>query len=81
MRPREQPHILIQTPASRDEAHPIRTLIRKDSVMAVAIQTRAVQKRYGSHTALHSLDLTVETGSVFGLIGPNGAGKTTALRL
>ncbi|MBD3758720.1 MULTISPECIES: ABC transporter ATP-binding protein [Micrococcales] len=48
--------------------------------MTVAIHTRALHKRYGSHTALHGLDLTVQSGSVFGLIGPNGAGKTTTLR-
>ena len=49
--------------------------------MTLAINTRALTKRYGSHTALHGLDLRVERGSVFGLIGPNGAGKTTTLRL
>lgn len=49
--------------------------------MTLAIHTRALHKRYGSHTALHGLDLSVQTGSVFGLIGPNGAGKTTTLRL
>ncbi len=49
--------------------------------MTVAIHTRALRKRYGSHIALHELDLTVESGSVFGLIGPNGAGKTTTLRM
>ncbi|MFS0866757.1 ABC transporter ATP-binding protein [Microbacterium sp. 179-B 1A2 NHS] len=49
--------------------------------MTLAIQTRALAKRYGSHTALDGLDLRVERGSVFGLIGPNGAGKTTTLRL
>lgn len=49
--------------------------------MTLAIQTRALTKDYGSHTALHGLDLRVERGSVFGLIGPNGAGKTTTLRL
>ncbi|HWM15381.1 MAG TPA: ABC transporter ATP-binding protein [Microbacterium sp.] len=49
--------------------------------MTLAIDTRALTKRYGSHTALHGLDLRVERGSVFGLIGPNGAGKTTTLRL
>jgi ABC-2 type transport system ATP-binding protein len=48
--------------------------------MNVAIQTRALHKRFGQHTALHGLDLTVQPGTVFGLIGPNGAGKTTALR-
>lgn len=49
--------------------------------MTLAIHTRALHKRYGSHTALHGLDLSVQSGSVFGLIGPNGAGKTTTLRL
>ena len=49
--------------------------------MTLAIHTRALTKRYGSHTALHDLDLKVERGSVFGLIGPNGAGKTTTLRM
>ena len=49
--------------------------------MTAAIRTHALHKRYGAHTALHGLDLTVEAGSVFGLIGPNGAGKTTTLRI
>lgn len=47
----------------------------------LAVHTRALVKRYGSHTALSGLDLKVERGSVFGLIGPNGAGKTTTLRM
>ncbi len=49
--------------------------------MTVAIHTQVLTKRYGSHTALHGLDLTVRSGTVFGLIGPNGAGKTTTLRM
>ncbi|GAA1207823.1 ABC transporter ATP-binding protein [Rhodoglobus aureus] len=49
--------------------------------MTYAIETRALTKRYGRHTALDGMDLAVETGSVFGMIGPNGAGKTTAMRL
>ena len=44
------------------------------------IEYRAVTKRFGSFTALSSLDLCVPQGAVFGLIGPNGAGKTTAIR-
>src|ERR1700686_3441587 len=31
--------------------------------------------------ALHSLQLTVEEGEIFGFLGPNGAGKTTTLKL
>lgn len=46
-----------------------------------AIQVQALHKKYGAHVALHTLDLSVRTGSIFGLIGPNGAGKTTTLRI
>ena len=31
--------------------------------------------------AVHPLDLTVETGEIFGFLGPNGAGKTTTLKM
>jgi ABC-2 type transport system ATP-binding protein len=47
----------------------------------IAIQARAVSKRFGSVLALDRLDLDVPRGSVFGLLGPNGAGKTTTLRI
>ncbi|HET8986278.1 MAG TPA: ABC transporter ATP-binding protein [Trueperaceae bacterium] len=43
--------------------------------------TTGLGKRYGSVTALSSLDLELSRGEVFGLIGPNGAGKTTTMRL
>jgi ABC-2 type transport system ATP-binding protein len=43
------------------------------------LRTHALTKRYGQHTALADVDLTVAPGSVYGLVGPNGAGKTTLL--
>jgi len=49
--------------------------------MTAAITTESLHKRYGARTAVHELDLRVESGTVFGLIGPNGAGKTTTLRM
>jgi ABC-2 type transport system ATP-binding protein len=48
---------------------------------APILRTEALTKRYGSHTALDNLDLTVHRGEVFGYIGPNGAGKTTTFRI
>ncbi|HEY2793772.1 MAG TPA: ABC transporter ATP-binding protein [Micromonosporaceae bacterium] len=49
------------------------------------IQAAGLVKRYGrgrdAKTALDGLDLTVDTGEVFGYLGPNGAGKTTTIRL
>ena len=45
------------------------------------IQIKALTKRYGSFTAVDSLDLVVPKGELFGFLGPNGAGKTTTLRM
>lgn len=49
--------------------------------MTPAIELTRLRKQYGRHTAVDSLDLRIEPGTVFGLIGPNGAGKTTTLRM
>lgn len=49
--------------------------------MTPAIELTRIRKQYGRHTAVDSLDLRIEPGTVFGLIGPNGAGKTTTLRM
>jgi len=43
------------------------------------IEARGLTKRYGRHTAVAGLDLTIYEGEVFGLLGPNGAGKTTTI--
>ncbi|MBQ7865741.1 MAG: ABC transporter ATP-binding protein [Clostridia bacterium] len=42
-----------------------------------------VSKQYGKSAtlAVDDLNMTVETGKVFGYIGPNGAGKSTTIRL
>lgn len=45
------------------------------------IQIKQVSKRYEGMDAIHKLDLTIETGSIFGLLGSNGAGKTTLLKM
>ena len=43
------------------------------------IQSTALTKMYGTHTALDSLDIKIEQGAT-GLLGPNGAGKSTFLK-
>jgi iron(III) transport system ATP-binding protein len=46
----------------------------------ISIQIRNLTKRFGTVTALHHLDLTIEPGELFFLLGPSGCGKTTLLR-
>ncbi len=49
--------------------------------MAEVLRTRGLTKRYGGKTVLEGLDLSLESGHIYGLLGPEGAGKTTLLRL
>jgi len=45
------------------------------------VEIQNLTKVYGDFTALDSLSLTVDRGSILGFIGHNGAGKTTAIRI
>jgi ABC-2 type transport system ATP-binding protein len=46
-----------------------------------AIETKELSKRFGDVTAVDSVDLTVESGEIFGFLGPNGAGKSTTINV
>ncbi|MCS3843713.1 ATP-binding cassette domain-containing protein [Microbacterium sp. AK031] len=46
-----------------------------------AIEVRGLQKSFGKHLVLDSLDISVAPGEVFALLGPNGAGKTTIINI
>jgi ABC-2 type transport system ATP-binding protein len=43
------------------------------------IELNDLTKRYGQHTVVDRLNLTIRKGEVFGLLGPNGAGKSTTI--
>lgn len=45
------------------------------------ISLRGVSKLYGTHLALHPIDLEIPSGQIFAFLGPNGAGKTTTIKL
>lgn len=45
------------------------------------INVNNVTKKYGSFTALHSIDLEIGDGEFIAVLGPSGCGKTTLLKL
>ena len=49
--------------------------------MIPALELRGLTKRFGATTAVDAIDLTVPSGSFYGVVGPNGAGKTTLLSM
>ena len=48
--------------------------------MSVVV-TAGLTRRFGTHTAVDDLTLSIEAGEIFGFLGHNGAGKTTTVRL
>ncbi|MDN3287385.1 ATP-binding cassette domain-containing protein [Streptomyces thermocarboxydus] len=48
---------------------------------APAIETAGLVKTFGETRAVDGVDLTVPTGTVYGVLGPNGAGKTTTVKM
>ncbi|MCJ8009282.1 ABC transporter ATP-binding protein [Lederbergia wuyishanensis] len=49
--------------------------------MSSTIVVNAVYKDFGKKVVLNNVDLTVESGQIYGLIGPSGSGKTTLVKI
>ena len=45
------------------------------------VSARRLTKRFGSFTAVQSVDFDIAAGEAFGFLGPNGAGKTSTMRM
>lgn len=45
------------------------------------IQFKDLTKKFGSFTAVNSIDLHIRKGSLYGFLGPNGAGKSTTIKM
>ena len=59
------------------------TLTFRKRVMNMAIDyviAKQVSKHFGHQQVLNQIDLTLPTGTIYGLIGPSGAGKTTLIK-
>jgi len=51
------------------------------SISVQAVEAHGLIKDFGENRAVDHVDLSVQTGTVYGVLGPNGAGKTTAIRM
>jgi ABC-2 type transport system ATP-binding protein len=49
--------------------------------MGLAIETRALERRFKDVLAVAGVDLGVGEGEIYAFLGPNGAGKTTTVRM
>jgi len=49
--------------------------------MPPILESQALTRQFGTLTAVDTLNISVESGEVFGLLGPNGAGKSTAIKM
>ena len=47
----------------------------------LAIETKALTKKYKDKTAVNGIDLKIKEGELFALLGVNGAGKTTTIKM
>ena len=52
-----------------------------DPLAPVFLRVEQLSKRFGSFTALRSIDLEVRRGEFVCFLGPSGCGKTTLLRV
>ena len=47
----------------------------------VAIEAKALTRRFGAFVAVDQISFRVERSRIFGLLGPNGAGKSTTIKM
>jgi ABC-2 type transport system ATP-binding protein len=66
------------TPSTADHSRPA---AGTEPGRGIAIEARALTRRFGERTALDALTLRIAPGESFALLGANGAGKTTFIRL
>ena len=49
--------------------------------MSELLRCENLTKRYGALTALDNVNVSLESGKIYGLLGPNGSGKTTLIKI
>ncbi len=63
------------------ESPPSATPAVSSTVRAPSLRTDRLTRRFGHHTVVDEVSLSVAEGEVFGLLGRNGAGKSTLIKM
>ena len=51
------------------------------TLVETPVVAEGLVRRFGEVVAVDGIDLSVQSGEIFGFLGPNGAGKTTTIRM
>jgi len=51
-----------------------------EAVVAPVVSVQGFHKRYRKQVAVEGVDLTIQSGEIYGLIGPDGAGKSSLMK-
>ena len=54
---------------------------RRSEDGVVAIEARALTRRFGDFIAVDHVSFRIERGEIFGFLGSNGCGKTTTMKM
>lgn len=57
-----------------------RTSSVTDAIASPVVRVQGFHKRYRKQVAVESVDLTIQSGEIYGLIGPDGAGKSSLMK-
>lgn len=55
--------------------------LSKENPIPLAVETRALTKKYKKKIAVNQMNMQVPEGAIYGFIGRNGAGKSTTLKM
>ena len=47
----------------------------------ITVSAQHLLRKFGAHTAVNDVSLTLKRGEILGFLGPNGAGKTTTMQM
>lgn len=55
--------------------------MKQENHTNLAVEIKGLVKVFGDNRAVDGVDLSVSTGTIYGVLGPNGAGKSTVINM